>query len=212
MNLEELNELCSRIMKFYNYTLENQGLYTYELFNKLNEDQIANLLVAKSMISKSIIKKINGDYDKYSDIFNYCIVFKEDLIDNELLLYLINNNMNDSFNVLMMNKKLNDEIVLSVLDNTDLNESFTGKKPFDYRYHILKRIEISDDVKNNILKTYDEEELEKTIDQIYLDLQDEFSLNGIFDDEELNKYPDIQKEYIAFNTMVKYSKQKVYKK
>ena len=212
MELEKINELCHKIMSFYDYNLRSIDLYTFDLFKELEEDNIANLLAAKKMIDEKVIKQISNDYKKYPEIFKYCIIYRKELIDNDLLLNLVSNNkMENYFDILCMDRELNDEIVLSILKNIDVDKDFLGKKPFDYRYHILKREEISDSIKEDILSKYRKSELEEIVDNIDLDLQDEFSLNRIFTKEDLKKHKYLYEEYIALNTMKNYLNQKVYK-
>lgn len=199
MSLENVNEICYRIMSFYNYNSSNKS-------NEL-EDYWANLLVAKELVNNKLLNKID-DYTKYINVFNYCIIFREELVNNELITNLLNNGFYDYNSILKMDRELNDEIVLSILSNINKNSDDL----YDYRYHILKRSEISEYIKDDILNNYDKEELECNTDKIGLDLQDECSLSKIYTLDDLIEHKKIYHKYVAYNKMRNYLDKKVYKK
>ena len=213
MDLKEINELCYRIMSFYDYNLRCNKAVNDELYSKLNEEYLNNLLIANDNINAKTVKKLKKDYNTYQDIFNYCFVFKEELMSNDLLIEILKNNyVKLCFSILQMNKDLNDEIIKLILNTINNDRNYVGKMPYDYRYHILKREEISDDIKQDLLISYNKDELENIVEEIGFDLEDEFTLNKIQNISDLKKNNDLYREYIAYNIMRRYLNQKVYKK
>lgn len=214
MELEELNELCNKIIHFYNYELEGHNYYSADLYWKLYHEQKENLLKVKDLIDEELIEKLDSNY-YYSSIYNYCIAYNEEILSNDLILDLLNNKKLLSrysyFNILMMNKKLNNKIILSILNHINIVDDFVGYIPFDYRYHILKRKEINDEIKKKLLTTYEEKDLEYTVEQIDYDLLDEFQSNKILDIDDLKLYDNIYREYLVYDMLRNYLDKEIYK-
>ena len=215
MDLETLNELCDKIIDFYNYNLVSGKMYSGDTYWKLYHEYQDNLLKVKDLINKELIEKLDGNTNNYSGIYNYCIAYNEEIISNNLILDFLNNKKlmgrYSYFNILMMNKELNNEIICYILNHIDIVNDFVGYLPFDYRYHILKRKEISDEIKNNLLSTYDEEELEYIVEQIDYDLLDEFSTHEIIDIDDLKRYDSVYQEYLTYNMLRNYLDKEIYK-
>ena len=117
----------------------------------------------ESIIDENLIDKLDNNYDEYYYIYYYCIVSKEELITNEIILNIIDNcsnKINPYLDIVRMNKQLNNDIIMKILDKTKNislldTQTIYGPIPFDLRYHILKREEINEDLKEEVLNRYD---------------------------------------------------------
>lgn len=215
MDLKDVNELCYRIMFFYDYVIRCDNSSSTEMIENMAKEYQENLKKAKFEVNEDIIKETKKNLNKYRDIYNYCIVFREELLSIDLLTEIVRNNhlsRNNYFNILNMSMELNDEIVQSVLRKVNLDSIYLGTKPYDYRYNVLKRTEISDDIKNKILSSYDKHELESIEQILEDDLNDEIVIKKIKNNEDLKRYSDVFKLYIAYTTIKDYLNRKVYKK
>lgn len=197
---------------------KNGNLLSFDARNQMLAVAQKSQLIVEDFLQKN---KLENHLDKYY-LLLYCVIFKEELINNNILNILIDNSDNkiDPFlHILMMKRKLNNEIVekiINKIDNRDdlLNNSQNlGYLPFDYRYHILKRKEISFEIKEKILLTYSDIEYIK--DEIYWYLTDELASKGInlyisdIPDEMLENYQDLQDEKRAFEIIANYKEQKI---
>lgn len=213
MELEKINEICYHIMSFYDYNLHCKSMFTSKVFEQIENEYKDNIFKMKDEVNEETIKRIGKDYAKYPDIFNYCIVFDEKLISNNMIFRLLQKNIVKCyFNILEMNKKLNDEIVLVILDKMKNEKCYKGNNPYDYRYHILKRNEISDFIKDEMLNRYSRKELEDIVETIKYDLEDDLNINGIKNKTDLFKNDELYNDYITYKKMKNHLKQKVNKK
>lgn len=134
-----------------------------------------------------IISSLANANENYYTLL-YLIIYESDLtykykeqIINALLDNISQNKLSPVLSILMLNSSLNDEIAERIIDITskeyvNYNRSNLGIKPFDYRYHLLKRQEISPVNKEKVLDRYDLHESyygEDEERQIYYDLEDE---------------------------------------
>ncbi len=142
--------------------------------SKQIENIFSRLLI---IIDSKLLKETKKDYINYYYIYLFCIRYKEYLINKEDIRNIVNSKYNaDYLSILEMNKELDDEIVVTILDL--INEySNLGKEPYDYRYHILRRKEICDETKKHLLNDYTKEELQNNINLIDEDIDKELSGN-----------------------------------
>ena len=115
------------------------------------------------------------------------------------------------FNILEMNKKLNDEIILFILDQMESDKYYKGLEPYDYRYHILKRNEISEYIKEKIFKKYSKQELIDVVNDIKYNLDNELYINDINNKTDLFKNDELYNDYMTYKYMKSHIKQKVNK-
>lgn len=163
-----------------------------------------------------IISSLANANENYYTLL-YLIIYESDLtykykeqIINALLDNISQNKLSPVLSILMLNSSLNDEIAARIIDITnkeyvDNNRSNLGVKPFDYRYHLLKRPEISLTNKEKVLERYDLHESfygEDEERQIYYDLEDERYAGRVntkeFEDEE-RAYKLIKKRKYSSN-------------
>lgn len=212
INTESLNVIDFIIEK-------NGNLCSFELLEKLKKQA----LISQKIIEKYLEENKPGNLGDNYYLLLYCVIFKEELITEDMLKTIIDNCDNKIIpflHITMMKNELNDEIVLKIINKIEkmsdykLSQYF-GYLPFDYRYHILKRKEISYEVKEKILSTYDDLEFIK--EEIYVDLDNELGNKGInvnvwdIPDEVISRYPELADEKRALETIVDYRKQKTKK-
>ena len=213
MELEKINEICYHIMSFYDYNLHCKSMFTSKVFEQIENEYKDNIFKMKDEVNEETIKRIGKDYAKYPDIFNYCIVFDEKLISNNMIFRLLQKNIVKCyFNILEMNKKLNDEIILFILDQMESDKYYKGLEPYDYRYHILKRNEISEYIKEKIFKKYSKQELIDVVNDIKYNLDNELYINDINNKTDLFKNDELYNDYMTYKYMKSHIKQKVNKK
>ncbi len=188
----EINNLCYEIVNYY-----NKGLY-----NKSNPNEkrrIEETFRKLSMIINSkFIKSLNKNYNAFYYIYLFCIMFKEHLLSKEDIYGIIINVENyDTLSILQMNMKLDDDIVLRILKAIDEDKAklYTGNIPYDYRYHILRRKEISQYIKNRVLRKYSKEELKVVIDQINADFEEGLYFLETRDLQEAQGHQHLSDEY-----------------
>lgn len=200
MNNFGINRLCYQFIS-YNRKKEheniNEKLYYDEMFKKLCR-----------IINSGLIKSLDNNYNAYYYIYLFCIKYKENLINRENILGIIENVPNyDCMSILEMTGKLDDIIILKMLYGIkeDKLKLYIGKFPFDYRYQILKRSEISDYIKDRIVRTYSKEEaiiLSKIIKESY-DTKSYYSLV-----ENDDTYKDLTGEKEAYKKLKMFLKRK----
>lgn len=221
--MNELNKKCVQVINTY-YD-DNRNMYCYELLQeektkcKINQKEIDQIL------NYDLIKEYLNNVDENYSVLLYQIMFENDITEKlkEQIIYaLLDNIKNNSFNpilhILMMNTELNNEIISRIIEITDekyvyhcIGTGELGKKPFDYRYHIIKRKEISDELKQIILERYDFCYDYDSVDeerQIYYDLRYEFDSKQIKCKEDISKYKDLEDECRAYKLLKKYKKTK----
>jgi len=202
MILSKLNEKCKRTI--YLYQIRNSTLYHPRKLLEMKKELLINIKELNAKINENIIKDSIKNPKKYYDILLYSIIFREDLINHQIILLILNNSkekINPIDFILLMNNDLNDEIVSKILTMKVDNELI---KPFDWKYHIIKREEISDNLKQKVLVNYKENELEDALDIIHNDLQDEFIDKGTNNLEKLKQYKNILDENRAYTILKKY--------
>lgn len=205
MRFSTINKLCFKIIVYYKQ--KQNGIYNYQFEHEIKEyievvDKIIDKKLLNYILSKNKLKE-------YYYILYYTIINHEELIDEKerFILELLknsNNKIDPSFDILIMNSDLNDIIIDNILENIDNKKDQNldlGIKPFDYRYHILKRKEISDDIKENILNTYDIDELNEVLNDINSDLGDEIESKNIMVIDDIYKYKDLEDECRAFTIL-----------
>ena len=126
----------------------------------------------------------------------------------------MDNEINPILTILMSNLEISNKVVKYILTITTdeyIEENFNklGKKPFDFRYHILKRKEINEELKNEVLKKYQvcydfDEDAEVT--QLYYDILFEIESKNIKTKEELEKYKDLVDEIRCYKILKKMNK------
>ena len=163
MRLVDINKSCFDVINYFNNKYRYKDLYEkkYSMFDKIDKENLFKKL--NMIIDSKVISELKNDYYKYYYIYLYCVLFKEQLITSEDIEGIVNNVYNaDYYSLLLSNKKLSNKTVSKILDLLkDNNYVYLGKIPFDYRYHIIKRNEISDDIKNKVVDSYSKEELKK---------------------------------------------------
>lgn len=217
--MENINIECFKVIKFLRD--QNSNLYSYELLEKSRKEVLESQKIIEKHLEKNELQNCSDNYY----LLLYCVIFKEKLINNDILNTLINNCDNKILpflHITMMSSKLNDEIILKIINkkekmNIDFKRSIDfGYLPFDYRYHILKRKEISYEIKEKILSTYGEN-IEFVRDEIYINLDDELYNKGIrlsvwnVPDEIISRYPELKDQKRALEIIDNYKEQKIKK-
>ncbi len=160
MTKTEINNMCYDVIKLHRERTANN-----EFITKLNK-----LL---HVVNYDLIKSLNKNYSGYYFIYLFCVIFKEYLITKDDVLNIVKSDDNvDYYSILCMSKELDDEIVLNMLSNIKKGHSnlYLGAFPYDYRFHILIRKEISYKIKKEILDQYSKEELITLYEEIKKDI------------------------------------------
>lgn len=206
--MEDLNKKCSYINNVYMLLSKNNQHYTYELLEQMKKQDVIYKVEVNDILDENKVIESLYNPNKYYDILLYLIIYENELTEkykNDIVFSVLDNRTNDYYNpilhILMMKTELNNEIVKRIIDITDQEYvdqyyNYLGNKPFDYRYHILKRKEISLELKNQVLERYEfddsyEEDEER---QIYYDVEFELkhgnrkisSLEDIENNKELS--------------------------
>ena len=197
MNLQLINKLCYECISYENMLQSDKNkYYTYEYENSF----LSNLKKLNTLITPSLIESLNDNYDKYYYIYLFCIKYKEYLLTNdnivEMLILAKEKNEYELFDILAMNRELNDEIVLCILEKIkkENNLRYLGDNPFDYRYHILRRKEISEKVKEKVLSTYNISELKSILRMLGNDINKKVFREDLSSVEELYKDKQFREE------------------
>ena len=215
--MENINKSCYEIISFLN--ARKSSMYSYEALEKMRKIALENQKEVEKYLEENKLKDYINSDNYY--LLLYCVEFKEKLITYDILNIIIDNCDNKILpflTILMMNGKLNDEIVLKIIKKMEEIDSdrktcvSLGYLPFDYRYHILKREEISDEVKEKVLSTYDDIEYIKQ--EIYIDLDNELGEKGIslnvwdVPDEIISRFPELKDQKRALESIHNYQNQK----
>lgn len=178
MRLVDINKSCFDVINYFNNKYRYKDLYEkkYSMSDRIEKENLFKKL--NMMIDSKVINNLKNNYYKYYYIYLFCVLFKEQLVTSEDIEGIVNNVYNaDYYSLLLSNKKLNNEIVLKILDLLKNNNYvYLGEIPFDYRYHIIKRNEISDDIKDKVMSSYSKEELK----EIYKELKDIISFEELY--------------------------------
>lgn len=188
------------------------NLHNFVDYNRLKElkKMLEELKVEFINVDKNDIKQLAQDIEKnYYKLF--CIfILKDELFTEEL--DIIKNMIDQNkykyhlfYELLISELELDDEIIENILQETTF---IRLEKPFDYKYHILKRQNVSNEMCEKVLKTYSNIELDEDVEQIYYDLECEFNKKKISSIEEIKKYPYLEKEYKVYKMLKNYQKQK----
>ena len=210
MDLKEINQKCREVLYIYESMLKGSQFHNFTREEEFNYHK--NIRMLESIIDENLIDKLNNNYDEYYYIYYYCIVSKENLITNEIILKVIdncNNKINPYLDIVKMNKQLNNDIITKILDkikNISLpdTQKIYGPIPFDLRYHILKREEINEYLNEEVLNRYDKIELQNIIEKLEEDYVLECISNDINPPEELYKNRDLYNQNIAISVINNY--------
>lgn len=209
-----LNDKCKYVLMTYldnskNYTIHEEMVKKAKKYQEEINQQINEQLIQESLLNPK---------ENYYILF-YIIYFEINLT-KELhetislsLLKNMNNEINPILTILMSNLEISNKLVQYILTITTdeyIEENFSklGGKPFDFRYHILKRKEVDETLKNEVLKKYqicfdgDDE-----ASQLYYDILFEIESKNIKTKEELEKYKDLVDEIRCYKIL-----KKMYKK
>ena len=163
MRLVDINKSCFDVINYYNIRYRYKDLFEkkYSMSDRIEKENLFKKL--NMIIDSKLINNLNNNYYKYYYIYLFCVLFKEQLVSSQDIEGIVKNVYNaDYYSLLLSNKKLSNEIVLKILDLLkDNNYVYLGEIPFDYRYHIIKRNEISDDIKEKVMNSYSKEELKE---------------------------------------------------
>lgn len=217
--MENINKESWNVISFLRE--KNNNLYSHELLEKTRKQALESQKIIEKYLETNKIENCSDNYY----LLLYCVIFKEELINEDILKTIIDNCDNKIVPFLyitMMESKLNDEIVLRLINKLErLNDGLMrsadfGHLPFDYRYHILKREEISYDVKEKILSTYNGN-IDFIREEIYVDLDNELGNKGIrlsvwdVPNEIISRYPELKDQKRALEVITNYKKQKIKK-
>lgn len=210
MNLNLLNQKCSRTIFLY----QNRNSNSFSI--NMRKELLKNIMEINDTINKNTIDECYEDFNKNYNILLYIILFREDLVSHKIILDVLNNSLSGKTLfasiidlILTMKKELNDEIISKILL---LKNKSHLQKPYDWRFHILKRNEISNDLKKQILETYTELELKKIVDEIYSNLKEEYADNEGKTLEELKEFKNILEEQRAYDILKQYQEELEIKK
>lgn len=213
--MEELNKKCSYVNS--TYITKNYHLYSYELLEQMEkQSKVYKKEIDDVLDENKVIESLYNPKECY-DILLYLIIFENDLTKkyiSDIALNVLEYRADEYFNpilyILMMKTKLNDEIVKKIIDITDekyvKNHSRElGTEPFDYRYHILKRKEISVELKNEILARYsfDYDYNEDNEREIYNDINFELEKKQLSSMEEIENDESLSDEIRAYQLIRK---------
>lgn len=196
--MEELNRKCKNVINYYLYTERDILLYSF----KLDQQHITGIREKqqdiKKMISNELLKRcLNNDKDNFLVLY-YFLIYHEELIEKDidkvidsLLKYPdLCKKYDVIFQIFKMNIKLSDDIIMKALRFISENKEddiFLGIMPCDYRYYILRREEISNDIKEILIDTYNEREKLDFIEYLLIDIDNEEQERNIID----HSYQDI---------------------
>ena len=210
-----LNDKCEYVLRTYlnnskNYTVHEKMLEESKKYQEEINQQINEQLIQESLLNPK---------ENYYILF-YIIYFEINLTKeiNETIALSLLKNMDNEINpiltILMSNLEISNRVVeyiLTITTDEYVEENFNklGEKQFDFRYHILKRKEINEELKNEVLKKYQvcydfDEDAEAT--QLYYDILFEIESKNIKTKEELEKYKDLVDEIRCYKILKRMNK------
>lgn len=216
--MEDINENCLEVIYHLGVT---KNSFDFEfLSEKISKKVQKSQIIVEKYLEENNLKNCIKKENYY--LLLYCVIFKEELVNNDILDILVDNyenKLSPFFDILRMNSKLNDEIVSKIINI--INEmcdcfkrcTYLGYLPFDYRYHILKREEISYEIKKKILDTYGTD-IEFIRDEIYNDLDNKVSNEGLpflmldYLDVFFETYPELKDQKRVLEIIDNYKEQK----
>ena len=210
-----LNDKCEYVLKTCLDNSKNYIVHEKMLEESKKYQEEINRQINEQLIQESLLNPKENYY-----ILFYIIYFEINLTKeiNETIALSLLKNMDNEINpiltILMSNLEISNKVVKYILTITTdeyIEENFNklGKKPFDFRYHILKRKEINEELKNEVLKKYQvcydfDEDAEVT--QLYYDILFEIESKNIKTKEELEKYKDLVDEIRCYKILKKMNK------
>lgn len=210
-----LNDKCEYVLRTCLDNSENYTVHEKMLEESKKYQEEINRQINEQLIQESLLNPKENYY-----ILFYMIYFEINLTKelNETIALSLLKNMDNEINpiltILMSNLEISNKLVKYVLTITTdeyVKENFNklGKKPFDFRYHILKRKEINEELKNEVLKKYQvcydfDEDAEAT--QLYYDILFEIESKNIKTKEELEKYKDLVDEIRCYKILKRMNK------
>ena len=217
--MENINAESFNVISFIRERQSN--MYSRELLEETRKNALESQKVIEKYLEENKIENCSANYY----LLLYCVIYKEHLVNEDMLKTIIDNCDNKILPFLyitMMENKLSDEIVLKIINkieemNLDYKSSVDfGHLPFDYRYHILKREEISNNLKEIVLSTY-KDSIEFVRDEIYMDLDNELGNKGIrlsvwdVPNEIISRYPELKDQKRSLEVITNYKNQKIKK-
>lgn len=210
-----LNDKCEYVLRTCLDNSENYTVHEKMLEESKKYQEEINRQINEQLIQESLLNPKENYY-----ILFYMIYFEINLTKelNETIALSLLKNMDNEINpiltILMSNLEISNKLVKYILTITTdeyVKENFNklGKKPFDFRYHILKRKEINEELKNEVLKKYQvcydfDEDAEAT--QLYYDILFEIESKNIKTKEELEKYKDLVDEIRCYKILKRMNK------
>lgn len=210
-----LNDKCEYVLRTCLDNSKNYTVHEKMLEESKKYQQEINRQINEQLIQESLLNPKENYY-----ILFYIIYFEFNLTKelNESIALSLLKNMDNEINpiltISMSNLEISNKLVKYILTITTdeyVKENFSklGEKPFDFRYHILKRKEINEELKNEVLKKYQvcydfDEDDEAT--QLYYDILFEIESKNIKTKEELEKYKDLVDEIRCYKILKKMNK------
>lgn len=217
--MENINIESCKVIRFIRE--RNNNMCSYKVLEEARKEALESQKIIEKYLETNKIENCSDNYY----LLLYCVIYKEELINEDILKTIIDNCDNKILPFLyitMMESNLNDEIVLKLINKKEeIDDGFMiradlGHLPFDYRYHILKREEISYEIKEKILSTYNDN-IDFIREEIYVDLDNELGNNGIrlsvwnVPDEIISRYPELKDQKRALEIIDNYKEQKIKK-
>ena len=210
-----LNDKCEYVLRVYLY---DSHIYAQDLREQMIKEAKEYQEEINKKINEQLLQESLSNPKENYYILLYIIYFEIHLTKelNETIALSLLKNMDNEINpiliILMSSLEISNKVVESILTITTdeyIEENFNklGEKPFDFRYHILKRKEVNERLKNEVLKKYQicfDEEAEAT--QIYYDILFELESKQIKTKEELENYKDLVDEIRCYKILKKMNK------
>ena len=212
-----LNDKCEYVLRVYLY---DSHIYAQDLREQMIKEAKEYQEEINKKINEQLLQESLSNPKENYYILLYIIYFEIHLTKelNETIALSLLKNMDNEINpiliILMSSLEISNKVVKYILTITTdeyIEENFNklGEKPFDFRYHILKRKEISEELKNEVLKKYQvcydfDEDDEAT--QLYYDILFEIESKNIKTKEELEKYKDLVDEIRCYKILKKMNK------
>lgn len=191
-----LNDKCEYVLRVYLY---DSHIYAQDLREQMIKEAKEYQEEINKKINEQLLQESLSNPKENYYILLYIIYFEIHLTKelNETIALSLLKNMDNEINpiliILMSSLEISNKVVESILTITTdeyIEENFNklGEKPFDFRYHILKRKEVNERLKNEVLKKYQicfDEEAEAT--QIYYDILFELESKQIKNKRRIRK-------------------------